>query len=644
VEYDLASQYFGLHDYRSMATKSAPLAVHADDSPKISVVELFAGVGGFREALQLGGNDSVYKVVWSNQWEPAESKKPGDAQVANRVYLEKFKNDGVRHSTIDIDEVTEGAESIKQIPKGVQMVVGGFPCQDYSVAKPRNASKGIMGPKGTLWWNIYKILAERDPALVLLENVDLLVKSPSEARGRDFAIILKSLYELGYSVEWRVINAADYGYVQRRRRVYIFAYKPKQPRKNSGDSNWLKGIVKSKGFFSSRFKVEEPKDFVSYRVPPKINVEDFKKVACKGETISPFKAAGAMHNGLCVSADYKPVLSGKRQKLRDKLLSADELRTISNIDDFRIRDQSVIDQWAYVKGRKNELRRKLQPVERLIKKRLPRTASTSTTEYAKALKSEARALIENLQLDALVSVKHGESHTLLTREEVNIHVRDILRDSLKHKKVIGFREIYFVLNDTALRERLLYVLTSALKGRSISPAALSRLTCKRFSNLEAAVRGLSAPGIEATVSIAKRTEKFTRDEVSNLGIVYRYQEGAMLFPDSLDAASRTVITSEGGPSVSRFKHVICEQCAAGVKPHDSPIECIKGGRLRRLLPIEIERLNNFSDKHSQVCEELGISAGKRVMLMGNAVVVDLLRDMFAHLPDWLSKSGISVKS
>ena len=164
----------------------------------LKVIELFAGVGGFREAMSAPKTKDFYKVIWSNQWEPRESNKDDSKQTANSVYMAKFGKDG--HCPRDIEKVTS-EEDMPEIPATFDLLVGGFPCQDYSVAKPRNTSKGMKGPKGVLWWRICEILEARTPRYVLLENVDLLVKSPSECRGRDFAIILKCLEEMGYFIE-----------------------------------------------------------------------------------------------------------------------------------------------------------------------------------------------------------------------------------------------------------------------------------------------------------------------------------------------------------------------------------------------------------------------------------------------------------
>lgn len=178
----------------------------------IRVVELFAGVGGFRIGLEEASD--AYQTIWSNQWEPSTAR-----QDASLVYQARFGSKG--HSNKDINKV-----KTEEIPDH-DLLVGGFPCQDYSVASTLSRSGGIEGKKGVLWWQIYRILSEkgsRRPQYVFFENVDRLLGSPAQQRGRDFAIILTSLAELGYTVEWRVINAADYGMPQRRRRIYILGY------------------------------------------------------------------------------------------------------------------------------------------------------------------------------------------------------------------------------------------------------------------------------------------------------------------------------------------------------------------------------------------------------------------------------------
>ena len=180
---------------------------------KIKVVELFAGVGGFRIGLEAASN--AYVTIWNNQWEPSTVH-----QDASLVYRARFGSKG--HSNQDINKIPTD-----DIPDH-DLLVGGFPCQDYSVASTLSRSGGIEGKKGVLWWQIYRILNEKGdnrPNYIFFENVDRLLGSPAKQRGRDFAIILASLADLGYTVEWRVINAADYGMPQRRRRTYIVGYR-----------------------------------------------------------------------------------------------------------------------------------------------------------------------------------------------------------------------------------------------------------------------------------------------------------------------------------------------------------------------------------------------------------------------------------
>lgn len=184
---------------------------------KKTVIELFAGVGGFRVGLNdIHGFDDNgkaienrdWKFVWANQWEPATT-----VQHAYDCYVTRFGNEC---SNEDISKVDS-----KDIPNHT-LLCGGFPCQDYSVARSLSKEKGIEGKKGVLFWDIARILKDKKTPFFLLENVDRLLKSPSKQRGRDFGIMLRTLSDLGYNVEWRIINAADYGAAQRRRRIFIF--------------------------------------------------------------------------------------------------------------------------------------------------------------------------------------------------------------------------------------------------------------------------------------------------------------------------------------------------------------------------------------------------------------------------------------
>lgn len=192
---------------------------------KKTVCELFAGVGGFRcglngiKSLEDIKKKEKWDTVWFNQWEPAEKS----TQYAHDCYVHNF---GISLDLDGNDTTNYNIENVdkKKIPD-FNLLVGGFPCQDYSVASSLATSKGLEGKKGILWWSIRDVLEIKQPPFVLLENVDRLLKSPAKQRGRDFGIILACFRDEGYTVEWRVINAAEYGYQQRRRRTFIFAYK-----------------------------------------------------------------------------------------------------------------------------------------------------------------------------------------------------------------------------------------------------------------------------------------------------------------------------------------------------------------------------------------------------------------------------------
>ena len=392
----------------------------------INVVELFAGVGGFR--LGLEGN-SKFKVIWSNQWEPGTK-----VQHASEIYEKRFGPKG--HSNINIEDVPT-----TDIPNH-SLLCGGFPCQDYSVASTLKNSKGLIGKKGVLWWSIHRILEEKSkkPELLLLENVDRLLGSPASQRGRDFAIMLKSLDDLGYAVEWRVINAGDYGFPQRRKRVFFIGYlKQSKIYKNLTKETSKDWILKT-GVFAKSFKVntaEEENEFSLSEDLISLS-RDFNKNSKK----SPFLNSGLMINGSVKTIKVKSKFSGKKTVLRDVL----EKGKIN--EEFYIKSEDL-PRWKYLKGAKKE------------------------------------------------------------------------------------------------------------------------------------------------------------ERTSQSGFKYNYAEGAMVFPDNLNDASRTIITSEGGASPSRFRHVIKT----------------KEG-LRRLTPIELERLNMFPDGFT---EFEGVSSSRRGFLMGNALVVGVVK-------------------
>lgn len=309
------------------------------------VVELFAGVGGFRLGLAPSGWD----VVWANQWEPSTK-----AQHAFDCYVKQFPS-GV-HLNEDINAVLDDIESGEREPvPDHDLLVGGFPCQDYSVAKALNKAHGIEGKKGVLWWAIYRILHSKRPRFIFLENVDRLLKSPATQRGRDFAIILACLADLGYLVEWRVVNAADYGFPQRRKRVFLVAHllgEDVEPRWD-GPIPWLL----DDGVLARALPVRLPDTSVvplagsgdptfSLNGHPADITSDFGS----GDSTSPFRSGGLMWKRDVWTRDLVAAYEGSRSVLRDVLVPDADVS-----EEFFIpRDR--LEQWKYLKGAKREER------------------------------------------------------------------------------------------------------------------------------------------------------------------------------------------------------------------------------------------------------------------------------------------------
>lgn len=298
----------------------------------VRVVELFAGVGGFRVGLE--NASPRYKTIWNNQWEP--STKHQDASIA---YCRNFGVAG--HCNEDINTV-----ETERIPD-CDMLCGGFPCQDYSVATTLARSGGIEGKKGVLWWQIYRILNEKGdnrPRFLMLENVDRLLGSPATQRGRDFAIILASLSDLGYDVEWRVINAADYGMPQRRRRTYIMGYRR--------DCNVGQAILDSRewvladGIMNHAFPCVEVERTVS-EFAIEGDVTEVSENFNKGGKESPFGNAGIMRNRQVYSVDVKAAYDGPFLTLGQILVDENEVP-----EEFFISPEDL-PKWEYQKGSKS---------------------------------------------------------------------------------------------------------------------------------------------------------------------------------------------------------------------------------------------------------------------------------------------------
>jgi len=610
-----------------MANKSTPL----------KVAELFAGVGGFREAMvalnQQEGAE-MFRIVFSNQWEPSEAAKKGEEQFANRVYIAKFGHEG--HYADDIHKVSDIQGPIPgSLVPDIDLLVGGFPCQDYSVAKPKNVSKGLRGPKGVLWWSIERLLEEREPDYVLLENVDRLVNSPANNRGRDFAVILKGFQELGYAVEWRVVNAADYGFPQKRRRIFILAYKLRttQGRTLKASADEPAAVLTSKGVLAQSLPCvsEEliPEVYDLNKFETDVDVKDRY-----AEDASPFLSAGFMLNGDVHTLQVEPVMKGKPTFLRHLLVSPGEAFHPSTAAKFFIPPEDA-HLWAYAKGRKNEPRRKQVALVRFLKSELKGEGKFSKSELAEAAKKLPGLL--SMEHEMAVAFEGREVKVRLAREELNFKVASLMgnRANPLRPNLISRSDVKFVLDDEVMCRELEAHVAGIVADRAISLLALkdkaeqAKLRKGLGPRVRQAITALLAknPSVRVTVGEAELT--LDRDSVSGASFAYGYKEGGMAFPDPLDAPGRTIITSEGGASVSRFKHIICQDCAeAGKKlPHD----CGKAGRLRRLFPRELEAMNGFSAAHSLACEQLKISDGRRAFFMGNALVVGVVERILKAL-------------
>lgn len=304
------------------------------DEKDIRVVELFAGVGGFRVGLERASGK--YKTVWSNQWEP--STKRQDASI---IYVNRFGMEG--HSNEDINTVLT-----ENIPE-CDMLVGGFPCQDYSVATTLKKSGGIEGKKGVLWWQIYRIIDEMPvkPKVLFFENVDRLLKSPASQRGRDFAIMLASLSDLGYDVEWRVINAADYGMPQRRRRTYIIGY-----RKDSfftGSAKSISDWILKDGIFARAFPVSV-ENLRAREFEIKGALDEVSAKFNKDKQVNEFENAGFMHSRKVTTLKTSPDYDGPYLTLGDILLPDDK------VDESFYISPEDLPKWEYQKSGKTLIR------------------------------------------------------------------------------------------------------------------------------------------------------------------------------------------------------------------------------------------------------------------------------------------------
>ncbi len=311
---------------------------------EFKIVELFAGVGGFRIGFE-NSNKELFKTKWSNQWEP--SRKTQDAfEVYNYHFPDSL------NLNENVEEITD--ETFQKMDADI--IVGGFPCQDYSVARSKKNEMGIEGKKGVLFWEIIRAVTHIKPKFLVLENVDRLLKAPSKQRGRDFAIMLAAFNELGYSVEWRVINAAEYGRSQRRRRVFFFVYRndtdfakkmDKQFESKEIDEsltdNRYDNYIFNEGLFARQFPIAQK--------PVKERQATYELANDLVEISDTFTGkvwnTGIMRHGRYFTIDTVPTMEETPIKLGD-ILEAEE----SIPEKYYVTDEKRLEKFKYLRGSK----------------------------------------------------------------------------------------------------------------------------------------------------------------------------------------------------------------------------------------------------------------------------------------------------
>ena len=338
---------------------------------KLTVAELFAGVGGFRVGLNkikeidINGRaieDNIWDFVWANQFEPSTK-----TQHAFNCYVTRFGDSNC--SNTDINKVNKA-----DIPDH-SLLVGGFPCQDYSVARSLSSEKGIEGKKGVLFWDIRDIIVAKQSPFVLLENVDRLLKSPASKRGRDFAVMLKTFSELGYDVQWRVINAGQYSMPQKRKRVFIFAYK--------NSTKFAKKIkledvnLNIHNIFNVAFPVEHINEFNCIDLN---KYDDILNVS-NDYTDGKFLECGIMTDGKVIHSNITAI-EEEKYSLSKIIKEATPFNT--DLNKYIVSDEKI-DRWKYLKGSKR--------IERISSTGYPYIYSEGAMSFPENMSEPARTML-----------------------------------------------------------------------------------------------------------------------------------------------------------------------------------------------------------------------------------------------------------
>lgn len=408
-----------------------------------TVCELFAGVGGFRcglnsiKKIEDTQKKEKWNTVWFSQWEPGKTK-----QWAHDCYTAHF---GTSLDLKDEDTTNIDISIVNKVDiPDHNLLVGGFPCQDYSVARSLNGEKGIEGKKGVLWWSIYDILKTKHTPFVLLENVDRLLKSPSKQRGRDFGIILSCLNAEGYIAEWRVINAAEYGAGQRRRRTFIFAYRNDTNFSKSLNYDDIKNLLTKNGFFAQTFPI---KDFEEKVIKLTDITSDILEVS--NNFAFDFENSGIAVNGKIytvksISEKIKPITLGelletgavdKKYFISDKnLYYTNHDSTHSDETETELPAESR-HTWQYLKGAKRKYR-------------------TAANGHKYVYSEGAIPMIDEWNVPArtmLTSESSFNRSTHIVKDKVNGKIR--LLTPIEAERIQGFPDNW---TDTGMPEKMRY--------------------------------------------------------------------------------------------------------------------------------------------------------------------------------------------
>ena len=293
-----------------------------------TICELFAGVGGFR--LGFDRLESGWKTTWFSQWEPGAR-----TQWAHNCYVQHFGD------SPDLNNEFHTGEDISTMDKQAipdhTLLVGGFPCQDYSVAHTLSSSHGIEGKKGVLWWQIRDTIIAKKPPFCIFENVDRLLKSPAKQRGRDFGVILACLAQEGYSVEWRVVNAAQYGAAQRRRRTFIYAYRNDTIYGQKMADISADMIIKDGGLMAKAFPIQDMGRITETVIGGDI-VDVSDNFAFAFETAG-YMRKGRIYTSKVIEQEEEPIALGK-------------ILQKNNVDDKFYITNEKMPKWTYLKGAK----------------------------------------------------------------------------------------------------------------------------------------------------------------------------------------------------------------------------------------------------------------------------------------------------